>query len=631
MKRAIITGWTGTLFAKIASHTLPLIENYANRHGAAFACGNLHGERPPSWNKVPLIIQALQQVDEVAWIDCDVVIERSEKSIFEEMKDGSLHGVVEHETECGTVPNCGIWVVRKEMVPVLTEIWNSGENIHHPWWEQSCVISRMGYLVNNTHASLGEPTDLYHKTSWLGPEWNHHPSDKRKVEKPNFRHITMYDDRLGVTKKYAALAERLLEEEKENKIISGISRVAQADTMTSRPSPKSTTSSSMRVLVQSRRNLFNSKGGDTIALTRTSEALQKLGVDVVIDPMGRENPKEFDLVHLYNFATPEEIEPRARKAKELDVPFVVTTLHEDLDNYFPKMIIYGETLTKHFGGEYSHVPYDILHKAIKEAITKNPNTLIRDNSFTAKHAEVLLSSGNQESILLKNEYPHTRRIEVVPFGSEGLPDVGKDLFYKKHGFSDYILCVGRIEWRKNQAMLLKALEESDLPVVLVAGNMTYQPAYQEAMTKCKRKGRTLIVANLSKEELASAYKGALAHVLPSWFELPGLVTLEAARCGTPVVGTTMGTLSDYLGREATYCDPESIQSIHSAIEVAIEKPQNNPRLVERASQYTWENTGKKLISIFESVLSGYKPERKEKEMESNSENMTSYHEQISPT
>ncbi len=625
MERAIITGWTGTLFAKMASHTLPLIEEYANRHGAGFACGNLLGERPPSWNKVLLILQALEQAKEVAWIDCDVVIERGHLSIFDEMKAGSWQGVVEHETECGTVPNCGIWVLRQEMIPVLQEIWNSGENINHPWWEQASIITKMGYLVNHTNARLLEPGELYHKTSFLPQEWNHHPSDIRRVKEPFFRHITMYQDRLEVTKMYVSIAEKIkLSENSSSHPFLSEQTIPSQVTSTLTTSPSATSSPAnenpvhekiakapkgqLKILVQSRRNLFHAKGGDTIALMRSCEALQALGVQVNIDPEGKENPREYDLLHLYNFATPEELEPRARRAKELEVPFVVTTLHEDLDAFFPKMRLYGDTLTKHLHGEYSHIPFEDLQQAVLKALGAYPNTIIRDNSFVARHAELLLSSGNQETALLERDFSIAKRIEAVKFGADSLPDIEKDLFYNKYQISDYVLCVGRIEWRKNQAMLLKALEDSELPVVLVAGNMTYQPEYQEAVSKFQRKGKTLIVSNLTREELTSAYKGALVHVLPSWYELPGLVSLEAAKCGTPVVGTTMGTLSDYMGRDATYCNPESLQSIRSAIELTINKPIDRKRLIEKASRYTWENTAKSLIEVYNFALNNYKPE-----------------------
>jgi hypothetical protein len=60
-------------------------------------------------------------------------------------------------------------------------------------------------------------------------------------------------------------------------------------------------------------------------------------------------------------------------------------------------------------------------------------------------------------------------------------------------------------------MLLKALEESDLPLVFVAGSFTYQPQYAEAALKFKRKGRTEFLSRLDDQMLASAYRAAKVH------------------------------------------------------------------------------------------------------------------------
>ena len=55
--------------------------------------------------------------------------------------------------------------------------------------------------------------------------------------------------------------------------------------------------------------------------------------------------------------------------------------------------------------------------------------------------------------------------------------------------------------------------------------------------------------------LASAYAAAAVHTLPSWMETCGLVSLEAALSGTPLVGSTFGHELEYLEGDAWYADP----------------------------------------------------------------------------
>jgi hypothetical protein len=194
----ILTGWCNTDFAQIAAHTLPVLERYAKRHGHDFACANLFGERPPSWMKVLLLHKALAKYGRVAWIDADVVVVHDDADIMAELPAGKWQAMVEHDTESGTVPNCGVWVMTADMVPVLADAWNSEEDIQHAWWEQAAILRRMGYRVTDKpHASLDTPTTLYERTTFLDATWNHHPRDARRVESPRFVHVTQYDDRVG--------------------------------------------------------------------------------------------------------------------------------------------------------------------------------------------------------------------------------------------------------------------------------------------------------------------------------------------------------------------------------------------------------------------------------------------------
>jgi hypothetical protein len=203
MPDLVLTGWSGVEFAEIAAHTLPILKRYAERHGLSFQCANLSGERPPSWMKIPAIWHAMETHDRVVWIDCDVVVLDPCVNVFDDLGD-AWQGLVEHETECGTVPNCGVWVVTQHMRPVLAEMWESGQDIHHPWWEQAALLRRMGYSVDNSpRAALDKGTTLYSNTAFLKPEWNHHPHDRRRVSSPRFVHVTQYGNRLNAIKQFA--------------------------------------------------------------------------------------------------------------------------------------------------------------------------------------------------------------------------------------------------------------------------------------------------------------------------------------------------------------------------------------------------------------------------------------------
>jgi hypothetical protein len=107
------------------------------------------------------------------------------------------------------VPNSGVWVCTREMLPTICDTWNAGKYLNHPWWEQAAVLERMGYIVTDKpHATLDKPTTLYERTTFLQSTWNHHPHDARRIARPRFRHVTMYADRPAECRRLAEIAMR---------------------------------------------------------------------------------------------------------------------------------------------------------------------------------------------------------------------------------------------------------------------------------------------------------------------------------------------------------------------------------------------------------------------------------------
>jgi hypothetical protein len=206
----LLTGWTGAEFAQIAAHTNPRMARYADEHGMDFCTVNLCGPRPASWQKVPALMAALEKYERVVWIDADVVICNEPDSIFDEMPASAIQGMVPHVTPCGVVPNCGVWVLTREMMPTLAAAWECGRHITHYWWEQAAILELMGYGIAEDERGFprclpGKATPLRERTEWLSPKWNHHPMDEWKVRRPNFIHVTGYSDRLGVIKELCSV------------------------------------------------------------------------------------------------------------------------------------------------------------------------------------------------------------------------------------------------------------------------------------------------------------------------------------------------------------------------------------------------------------------------------------------
>ena len=205
----VLTGHSGAAFEALASVTLPRVMQYAARHGLDLWRTNLDGERPASWQKILRIMSALDAgFDRVLWIDTDVVISDLGQNIFDEHNGHAWQALVVHDTACGSVPNCGVWLVTRCMRQYLIDAWEREEYADHPWWEQAAVLELMGYHVTRDPvATLRQPTELHARTQVLAPEWNHHPHDRNRVAEPRFWHVTPYADRIETARAMVRRAE----------------------------------------------------------------------------------------------------------------------------------------------------------------------------------------------------------------------------------------------------------------------------------------------------------------------------------------------------------------------------------------------------------------------------------------
>ncbi len=181
------------------------------------------------------------------------------------------------------------------------------------------------------------------------------------------------------------------------------------------------------------------------------------------------------------------------------------------------------------------------------------------------------------------------RIRVVPNGAEeGFANADPTPFAKLVGERRFVLCCGRIEPRKNQLAVIRALDEADIPLVIlgdpVPGHEHYYGACREAAGRHVR-----FVPRLDPHDplLSSAYAAAACVVLASWYETPGLVALEAGMSGVPLVVPDCGATREYFAGHAKYINGGDLPGIRRAVQGALLSPRD-PALAEHIRRnFTW--------------------------------------------
>src|SRR4030095_5793821 len=107
---------------------------------------------------------------------------------------------------------------------------------------------------------------------------------------------------------------------------------------------------------------------------------------------------------------------------------------------------------------------------------------------------------------------------------------------------------------------------------------------------------------LPQLEIYSIMKAARVHVLPSWFETTGLVSLEAAYYGCNLVITNKGDQEEYFEKNAFYCEPENTNSIKNAILKAYHAPLNDNFKKHIENHYNWNQTAEQTRQCYLRLL-----------------------------
>ena len=165
-----------------------------------------------------------------------------------------------------------------------------------------------------------------------------------------------------------------------------------------------------------------------------------------------------------------------------------------------------------------------------------------------------------------------------------------------------VLCVGAIQKRKNQAMLIRAFRAMPHDWTLVlAGSRGYEADEADAAL-LHANDRVRVTGYLTEEEIAGWYARASIFAFPSLDEGFGMPILEAMAAGVPVIAGNRSALPEVCGDAAEQIDPNSEEQLASALlRLATDESRRNElimRGLNRSKQFTWENAVAKTQAVY---------------------------------
>lgn len=363
----------------------------------------------------------------------------------------------------------------------------------------------------------------------------------------------------------------------------------------------------MRAIWLVRRNLTQHPGGDTTQIVQTAHALRERGVAIDLVEGRCPDLSGYDVAHLFHLDRLWENEGHCRRIRAAGRPAVLSPIWWPTDAFDRSGRRGLQGLMSRALGSDVHRSLRVLQRWFLDCVQhagsaywRPPRLRYRRSAtYVLGTITVLLPNSVAEQDAIETSLGVSVRAVVVPNAAGAAFGPSDDMGANTR---EGVLCAGRIEPRKNQLALIAALRGTGIPLTLVGRAGRFNDGYYQ---RCRREAGPDVrfVDHSGPDELRERYGRARVHANVSWYETPGLASLEAALCGCAIVATPRGCTREYLGDDAVYCEPDDVDSIRTAVQTALSCGPA-PELAGRvAREFTWQAAADKTIEAYRLALS----------------------------
>ncbi|KXG76165.1 glycosyltransferase family 4 protein [Thermotalea metallivorans] len=177
---------------------------------------------------------------------------------------------------------------------------------------------------------------------------------------------------------------------------------------------------------------------------------------------------------------------------------------------------------------------------------------------------------------------------------------------------EFILYLGGFSPRKNILGLIRAYHQSlkrlkgIYDLVIVGAPKDSHGQIVSTIEQLGIKNRVIFTGFAPYSHLPYFYNAASLFVYPSIYEGFGLPPLEAMSCGCPTITSNLTSIPEVVDDAALLINPYDIDALTEAIVQVLEDKKLSMELIvkglKRASQFSWENTAKNTLKVYEALL-----------------------------
>jgi glycosyltransferase involved in cell wall biosynthesis len=373
----------------------------------------------------------------------------------------------------------------------------------------------------------------------------------------------------------------------------------------------------MKILMLGRYELLDKGGGDKVQVENTAAELRKMGVEVDIKAGFGHDMTPYDLVHVFQLDWTPETYFYAKSVKEAGKPLVLSPIHHNIGEVKKFDDIYAFDFRRVskllFSEQHHRDTFKNMYRSIFDRRKLKPTLksifigLKKMHIRTLELSDVVIVQTEAEARDLEETYKVSFDWRKISNGV-GRPFLETREFTNKMDHTNYLICVGRIEPRKNQLNIIKAVKklremrDEDIKLLLIGApggknHIEYMMRFKKAL---EENPWITHIAKVPYEDMPSYYHFAKVCISASWFETTGLTSMEALYSGINAVAAGERA-KEVLGNLVSYCLPYDVDSIVKAIETELDA--SRPEVPQELKhEYTWENAAAKTLEVYKSVL-----------------------------